>query len=110
MDGWGIAVHYASSRDDALETVRLVEATGRRAIAVNRDLAVEAGVKSLLAECAHELDEVTCIVNNASAFEYDDASTFAADTLARTMRTNVAAPVLLAYGLHEAWPSMTAGS
>ena len=100
-DGWDIAVHYASSRDDALETVRLVEAAGRRAVAVNRDLAVEAGVKSLLAECAHELDEVTCIVNNASVFEYDDASTFAADTLARTMRTNVAAPVLLAYGLHE---------
>jgi NAD(P)-dependent dehydrogenase (short-subunit alcohol dehydrogenase family) len=78
----------------------LVEAAGRRAVAINRDLAVEAGVRSLLAECAHELGEVTCIVNNASVFEYDDASTFAADTLAHTMRTNVAAPVLLAYGLH----------
>ena len=99
-DGWDIAVHYASSRDDALETVRLVEAAGRRAVAINRDLAVEAGVRSLLAECTHELGEVTCIVNNASVFEYDDASTFAADTLAHTMRTNVAAPVLLAYGLH----------
>jgi len=99
-DGWDIAVHYASSRDDALETVRLVEAAGRRAVAINRDLAVEAGVRSLLAECVHELGEVTCIVNNASVFEYDNASTFAADTLAHTMRTNVAAPVLLAYGLH----------
>ncbi|HJW50841.1 MAG TPA: SDR family oxidoreductase [Burkholderiaceae bacterium] len=99
-DGWDIAVHYANSRDDALETVRLVEAAGRRAVAINRDLAVEAGVRSLLAECTHELGEVTCIVNNASVFEYDDASTFTADMLAHTMRTNVAAPVLLAYGLH----------
>jgi len=38
-DGWDIAVHYATSRDEALETVRLVEELGRRAVAVNRDLA-----------------------------------------------------------------------
>lgn len=103
-DGWDIAVHYATSRDDALETVRLVEAAGRRAVAVNRDLAVEAGVKSLLAECAHELGEVTCIVNNASIFEYDDAASFGADTLVRLVRTNVAAPVLLAQSLHASLP------
>ncbi|HTN49581.1 MAG TPA: SDR family oxidoreductase [Burkholderiaceae bacterium] len=108
-DGWDIAVHYANSRDDALETVRLVEATGRRAIAVNRDLAVEAGVRSLLAECAHDLSEVTCIVNNASVFEYDDATTFTADILARVVRTNVAAPVLLAQALHASLPANDRG-
>src|SRR4029453_13471482 len=39
-DGWDIAVHYATSRDDGLETVRELEAIGRRAIAGNRDLNV----------------------------------------------------------------------
>jgi NAD(P)-dependent dehydrogenase (short-subunit alcohol dehydrogenase family) len=105
-DGWDIAVHYATSRDDALETVRLVEEIGRRAVAVNRDLAVDAGVRSLLAECSHDIGEVTCIVNNASLFEYDDATTFSAETLTRCMRTNVAAPVLLAQALHA---SLAAG-
>lgn len=99
-DGWDIAVHYATSRDDGLETVREIEAIGRRAIAVNRDLNVEAGVRSLLAECAHDLGDVTCIVNNASLFDYDNASTFGADSLMRHMRTNVAAPVLLAQSLY----------
>ncbi len=99
-DGWDIAVHYATSRDEALETVRLVEELGRRAVAVNRDLAVEAGVRSLLAECSHELGDITCIVNNASLFEYDDAATFSVEALSRSMRTNVAAPVLLAQALH----------
>ena len=104
-DGWDIAVHYATSREDALETVRLVEEIGRRAVAVNRDLTVDAGVRSLLAECSHDIGEVTCIVNNASLFEYDDATTFSAEILTRCMRTNVAAPVLLAQALHASLPA-----
>jgi NAD(P)-dependent dehydrogenase (short-subunit alcohol dehydrogenase family) len=108
-DGWDIAVHYATSRDEAAETVRLVGEVGRRAVAVNRDLGVEAGVRSLLAECSHELGEVTCIVNNASIFEYDDAATFSVDALARSMRTNVAAPVLLAQALHASLPDGSRG-
>jgi NAD(P)-dependent dehydrogenase (short-subunit alcohol dehydrogenase family) len=99
-DGWDIAVHYATSRDDAQQTVAAIEQLGRRAIAVNRDLAVEAGVRSLLAECAQELGPVSCVVNNASLFERDDALSFGADQLARVMRINVAAPVLLAQALH----------
>ncbi len=101
-DGWDVAVHYATSRDEALATVAAIEALGCRAIAVNRELAVDAGVRSLLAECAHELGEVTCVVNNASLFEYDSAATFSAENLARSMRSNVAAPVLLAQQLHAA--------
>ena len=100
-DGWDVAVHYATSRDDALATVAQIEALGRRAIAVNRDLAVEPGVLSLLAECANELAPVTCVVNNASLFEYDNVTRFTADHLQRALRTNTAAPVLLARALHQ---------
>jgi NAD(P)-dependent dehydrogenase (short-subunit alcohol dehydrogenase family) len=100
-DGWDIAVHYATSRDDALKTVADIEALGRRAIAVNRDLAVEAGVRSLVAECAHELGPMGCVVNSASLFEHDDAASFSFDLMLRAMRTNVAAPVLLAQSLHD---------
>ena len=103
-DGWDVAVHYATSRDDALQTVGAIEQMGRRAVAVNRDLAVEAGVKSLLAECTHELGPVTCVVNNASLFEHDNAAAFSAEHLVRAMRTNVAAPVLLAQALHDQLP------
>lgn len=108
-DGWDVAVHYATSRDEALETVEAVEALGQRAIAVNRDLAVEGGVRSLLAECAHDLGEVTCVVNNASLFDYDDAATFSSDSLLRHMRSNVAAPVLLAQAMHASIPEHDRG-
>lgn len=103
-DGWDVAVHYATSREDALQAVAEIERIGRRALAVNRDLAVEAGVRSLLAECAEELGPVTCLVNNASIFERDDAASFTSDQMLRAMRTNVAAPVLLAQALHDQLP------
>lgn len=101
-DGWDVAVHYASSRDEALSAVAEIEALGRRACAVNRDLAVEAGVKSLLAEVEGEIGRVGCVVNNASLFAYDSAADFSAAALARHMQVNVAAPVLLAQQLAAA--------
>ncbi len=99
-DGWDVAVHYGSSRDEALSTVREIEALGRRAVAVQGDLAVEAEVRHLLASATVALGPVTCVVNNASLFEHDDIATFSADQLVRAMRTNVVAPVLLAQALH----------
>ena len=84
-----------------METVAQIESLGRRAIAVNRDLAIEPGVLSLLAECANELAPVSCVVNNASLFEYDNVTRFSADHLMRAMRTNASAPILLARSLHE---------
>lgn len=103
-DGWDVAVHYATSRKDALATVDEIQALGRRAVAVNRDLAVERGVRSLLAECAEELGPITCLVNNAAIFEYDTPTRFKPDLLAKHMKVNTAAPVLLAQCLHASLP------
>lgn len=101
-DGWDVAVHYATSRQQARETVAAIEALGRRAVAVNRDLAVERGVKSLLDECAAELGPVTCVVNNASIFEYDTPQRFKPELLIKHLRINTAAPLLLAQMLAAA--------
>lgn len=101
-DGWDIGVHYATSRSEALATVASIEELGRRAIAVNRDLAVERGVRSLIAECAAELGPITCVVNNAAIFEYDTPTRFKADLLVKHVKLNTAAPVLLAQCLHAA--------
>jgi NAD(P)-dependent dehydrogenase (short-subunit alcohol dehydrogenase family) len=103
-DGWDVAVHYATSRSDALATAASIEALGRRAIAVNRDLAVERGVRSLLSECAAELGTLTCVVNNAAIFEYDTPARFKAELLIKHMKVNTAAPLLLAQALHASLP------
>ncbi|MBP0600701.1 SDR family oxidoreductase [Herbaspirillum sp. LeCh32-8] len=102
--GWDVAVHYNRSRDEADEVVREIEALGRRALAVRAELGNEDEVRGLLAQTA-PLGRVSCIVNNASLFDFDDAASFGNDRLQLHMAANVGAPVLLAQALYEATPA-----
>ena len=102
--GWDVAVHYRHSEGEALETVEAIRALGRRAVALGCDLADEAAVRLLAGRAADALGPVTCIVNNASLFEYDSATDFSPALLAAHMSANLAAPLLLAQALHAATP------
>jgi len=103
-DGWDVAIHYSRSESEALSTARAIEALGRRTVALAGDLADEAATRALLARCAQSLGPVTCLVNNASVFEYDTAASFNTALFERTLRVNVAAPVMLAAALHAQLP------
>jgi NAD(P)-dependent dehydrogenase (short-subunit alcohol dehydrogenase family) len=104
-DGWDVVVHYGHSAADAEATVREIEALGRRAAAVQCDLADEAAVKQLLARASAAIgNRIACVVNNASLFDYDDVAGFSTARLDAHMHANVAAPVLLAQALHAATP------
>jgi NAD(P)-dependent dehydrogenase (short-subunit alcohol dehydrogenase family) len=102
--GWDVAVHFRSSGREADDTVAAIRALGRRAAALQADLAVEDEVRALPGRAAAALGRVTCVVNNASLFEYDSATTFSPALLARHMQANLAAPLLLAQALHAATP------
>jgi len=104
-DGWDVAVHYGRSAAEAAETVRAIEALGRRAAALGCDLADAAAVRMLPARCAQALGALACVVNNASLFEYDSAADFSPELLARANAINVAAPVLLAQALAAQLPA-----
>jgi NAD(P)-dependent dehydrogenase (short-subunit alcohol dehydrogenase family) len=104
--GWDVAVHYGHSEAEARTTVRDIEAMGRRAAALRCDLADEAAVRALLARAAGELggNPVSCVINNASLFDYDNAADFSVARLDAHMHANLAAPILLAQALHDATP------
>lgn len=102
--GWNIAVHFGSSAAEAEATVRDIEALGRRAAALQCDLSDEQAVRNLLPQAAARLGTVSCVVNNASLFAFDDASAFSQAMLDRHMHANVAAPILLAQALHAMTP------
>jgi NAD(P)-dependent dehydrogenase (short-subunit alcohol dehydrogenase family) len=103
--GWDVAVHYRHSELDATGLADEIRALGRRAALLQCDLADEAAVRDLPGRAAAELGPVTCVVNNASLFEYDSATTFSPALLASHMQANVAAPVLLAQALHASTPA-----
>jgi len=103
-DGWNVAVHYRGAPQAARETVGLITDLGRRAVAVHQDLAQTSGVEALLDRAQEALGALTCVVNNASLFEQDALQDFTAAALEAHMRVNVAAPLLLARGLHARLP------
>ena len=102
--GWDIAVHYRHSEREATETADAIAALGRRAALLPCDLSDEAAVRALPGRAAEALGRVTCVVNNASLFEYDSATTFSPGLLAAHMNTNLTAPLLLAQALYAATP------
>ena len=63
--GWDVCLSYASNAAAARETVALVEAEGRRALAVQSDVADEAQVCQLFAEIDRTFGRVDALVNNA---------------------------------------------
>lgn len=105
--GWDVIVHYGRSADEALATVRDIEALGRRAAAIQCDLADETAVKTLLPRATQAIGggTICCVVNNASLFLQDGAADFSHARLDAHMHANLAAPVLLAQALHDATPA-----
>lgn len=104
QNGWDVVVHYARSAAEAQATVADIIALGQRAIALQCDLNDEAAVKTLLDRAAAQLGSISCVVNNASLFDYDSAADFSTTCLDAHMHTNLVAPVLLAQALHRATP------
>jgi NAD(P)-dependent dehydrogenase (short-subunit alcohol dehydrogenase family) len=78
-----------------------ISALGRRAVALQADLADEAAVRALVPACVAALGSLRCVVNNASLFEYDSAADFSIRMLDAHMHANLAAPILLAQALHQ---------
>ena len=98
--GWQVAVHYRASEEDAIETVaacaRLSGVSGH----FDADFDDEIAVRGLLARVVKHFGRVDAVVNSASLFEHDDAASFGYAALERHLRSNTAAPIVLAQALH----------
>jgi NAD(P)-dependent dehydrogenase (short-subunit alcohol dehydrogenase family) len=67
--GYDVCVNYHSDRGAAETVVSEIIDNGRRAIAVQADVAVEADVVRLFETCDRELGRVTALVNNAGILD-----------------------------------------
>lgn len=94
--GFDVAVHYASSEGPAQETAAEVQAPGRKSVTLKADLLDEAQVRALLPKAAEALGgPITCLVNNASIFEYDNIHTATRQSWDRHLDSNLRAPFVL---------------
>ena len=98
--GWRVAVHYRSSKQDAIETVAACARIQGDSALFDGDLEDEKAVKALLPRVITHFDQIDAVVNSASTFEQDNAASFSFAALEKHLRSNTGAPILLAQALH----------
>lgn len=104
--GFDVAIHYASSIAGAEETARAVQAAGGQAALLQADLLNEAETQALLPKAAEALGgPITCLVNNASIFEYDNIATATRESWDRHLESNLRAPFVLTQALAAQCPA-----
>ena len=102
--GWAVAIHYRGSRREAEALAREIEAAGGRAVTLACDLAREAEVETLIPRAVEALGPLTCLVNNASAFEMDKIDTATRESWDRHIETNLRAPLVLSQAFARQLP------
>lgn len=108
--GWAVAIHCNQSASDAHELVTQIEETGGRACVVVADLADEAQTVSIVDQAASALGPITCLINNASVFEYDTPLSATRDSWDRHMEINLRAPFTLTQAFVRQLPDETQGN
>ncbi|MEL7151706.1 MAG: SDR family oxidoreductase [Pseudomonadota bacterium] len=94
--GFGVVVHYHSSREDADDVVRLCREMGVRAESVAADLTREDDMQALVPKAVEAIGgPLSVLVNSASIFEHDTIETGTRESWDRHMESNLRAPFVL---------------
>ena len=95
-DGFEVAIHYNGSETGARETLAAVEKAGGKGILLPANLLHEGEVAALVTRASQEMGgALGLLINNASAFEDDDALTHTRSSWDLHMQVNLRAPILL---------------
>jgi len=99
--GWQVAVHYRDSVEDARRTSLECTALSGNSASFRANLGNEAAVRNLVPRVIAHFGHLDAVVNSASTFEHDDATSFSFASMEKHMRSNAGAAILLAQGLHS---------
>ena len=103
--GYDVAVHYHSSKHEALSIVKEIRAKGRVAQMLEADILNETEVMSLVPRASEALGgPLTLLINNASIFEYDTIKTATRENWDRHIESNLRAPFVLTQAFAEQAP------
>ena len=91
-DGWAVAVHYRASEGPAREVSEQIISRGGQAAVVQGDLGDEEATAALLPAVARELGPVSCLINNASVFEFDSVESATREPWDLHLDVNLRAP------------------
>jgi NAD(P)-dependent dehydrogenase (short-subunit alcohol dehydrogenase family) len=108
-NGARVAVHYATSEDDAAETVATIRSMGHDAESFTADLEMPSEIERLVSEIGSRFGHFDILVNNASIFGRQDIDSTSVEDWDRYIAVNVRAPFLLSKALKLGLPDGSAG-
>ncbi|MGI9463775.1 MAG: SDR family oxidoreductase [Aestuariivirgaceae bacterium] len=108
--GWAVAIHYNSSKEDAIAVADRIRNEGGKAELVQGDLSDHDAPADLVAQAMDKLGNLTCLINNASVFEPDEVGCISQDSWAQHLDTNLRAPVFLSQAFAGQLAPETAGN
>jgi NAD(P)-dependent dehydrogenase (short-subunit alcohol dehydrogenase family) len=107
-EGADVLIAYLEERADAEETIGLIEAEGRRGVAVEGDIADEAHCRDVIARAREAFGRIDVLVNNAAAQRARaDITEIPTEEWEHLLRVNLTAPFVLC---REAIPIMEPGA
>ncbi|MDT8992995.1 SDR family oxidoreductase [Curvibacter sp. APW13] len=93
--GWDVWCHYHRSADTALALCEELAAMGVQARTVAADLASAEDRQRMMEHIVHTSGPLSCLVNNASTFEPDEAQTLDSASTQHQLNVNLVAPMEL---------------
>jgi NAD(P)-dependent dehydrogenase (short-subunit alcohol dehydrogenase family) len=107
-EGADVVISYLNEDADARETCRLVEESGRRAVAIGGDISDEAKCNELIDRAVREFGRIDILINNAAHQEmFESIEEIPTDSWRHTFATNIDA---MFYLCRAAVPHMEAGA
>jgi 3-oxoacyl-[acyl-carrier protein] reductase/pteridine reductase len=103
--GADVTITYRTSATDADQTIKQIEATGRRALAIECDVRSEASVRAAIEKVISAQDRLDILVNNAAVFESAPLDQITIEQWDAVFETNTRGPFLVA---REALPHLRA--
>jgi len=108
--GWRVAVHFHTSHEEAESVVNTIKQAGGTATALGANLNDWKSATTLVGRAADALGPVTCLINNASLFEDDNAMTATEGSWDHHMDVNLRAPFALSQAMAKELPSGSRGN
>lgn len=108
-DGWAVGIHCRESEDEAAALAAGICASGGRAAVLPCDLADEAAVTGLVPRAVAALGPLGCLVNNASVFEMDTATSATRASWDAHIEPNLRTPLVLAQAFAAQLPEAAQG-
>ena len=100
-EGWDIAAHYNTSRQEALGLQAEVQAAGVACRLYAADLSDPAAADGLAEAYLRDFQHTSLLVNSASIFKKDTVATLSPALWEEHLRINALSPILLTRAFHR---------